>query len=256
MDSVQVAKFVSKEGSFTWTMTTNGYKNYTLNLVLWLREVANVPWKLCVICCDRESWDFFRREGVPCVFYTEKMEGGQINVSVFGSASFARLNAKKLAILDWVEQHTKELGIRKSLYLDGDIVVASDPWPYLDKISEPNLWFQCDCNHAQEHTEACKNICSGCIFHIHDEGQPLALYKFDADQWKASDFQDQPYIASRLRLLNTPFYTLPRSLFGNGGWQMGGAWKETPWILLHYNYFVGNKKKSAMQAAGHWRISY
>ena len=259
MDSSQVAKFVSKEGSLTWTMTTNGYKTYTLNLVSWLRDVAKVPWKLCVICCDRESWDFFRREGVPCVLYSEKMEGGQTSLSVFGSASFARLNAKKLAILDWVEQNADELGIRKSLYLDGDIVVAADPWPTLHEIAKEkncSLLFQCDCNHAEEHDTECKCICSGCIYRNHEGGRPLSLYKFDAEQWKAAEYQDQPYIANRLKLLDLPFYTLPRPLFGNGGWQKGGAWKEKPWILLHYNYRVGNSKKSAMVSAGHWRISY
>ena len=258
MESQQVAKFVSKEGSLTWTMTTNGYKTYTLNLVSWLRDVAKVSWKLCVICCDRESHEFFRREGVPCLLYSDKMEGGQTSVSVFGSASFARLNLKKLKILDWVETHANALGIRKSLYLDGDIVVAADPWPVLDEIAKQkgaSLLFQCDCYHGIDHAD-CRSICSGCICRFHD-GEPLiSLYKVDAEQWKAADFQDQPYIANRLTLLNIPFYTLPRRLFGNGGWQKGGAWRQGDWILLHYNYRAGNSKKSAMQESGHWRISY
>jgi hypothetical protein len=257
MDSNQVKKFVSKEGSLTWTMTTNGYKAYTLNLVSFLREVAKVSWKLCIICCDRESFDFFRREGVPCVLYGEKMEGAQTSVSLFGSASFARLNLKKLQLLDWVEVNAKELGIQKSLYLDGDIVIKQDPWPVLDTIRQEKggLLFQCDCNHAEDHV-TCSCICSGCICHYHEEDKPLNLYKLDTEQWKAAEYQDQPYIAKRLQTLSLPFYTLPRPLFGNGGWQKGGAWKESDWVLLHYNYRVGNTKKSAMQAAGHWRISY
>lgn len=254
---MDIRRFVSKEGSFTWTMTTNGYKLYTLNLVSWLRTKANVSWTLCVICCDPESYEFFRREHVPCLFFAEKAEGGQHSMSVFGSASFARLNLKKLRLLDWIQKTSLSLGIRKSLYLDGDIVVAQDPWPLLDTIQRirgGSLFFQCDCFHSDVH-ETCRSICSGCIVHYHENNEPFSLYKVETEPWKAAEMQDQPYIQTRLQTLAIPFDTLPRDSFGNGGWQKGGAWKTQPWVLLHYNYRSGDSKKSAMKAAGHWLLA-
>jgi hypothetical protein len=252
------------EGRIVWTMTTNGYKLYTFNLLKSI-QAAKVPWKLCIICCDAESYTFFRREGIPAVAWRGTASqrpaapragpraGPQISVAAFGTNEFKIWNRVKIDLLRWF---ATSCVAEWSLYLDGDIVVRRDPWPpLLSDSSGCDFFFQCDCGHARPHSDAsCKNICSGVIFTRHRDAAQAGLYDMNELLWKASLEQDQPYIAARLAETSTPFRTLPRQLFGNGEWQKGGAWGADDWVLLHYNFRVGDTKRAAMKKDGHWRI--
>lgn len=246
-----------KDGRVVWTMTTNGYKFYTLNLIAWLKDVAKVPWTLCVICCDAESYSFFRREGIQCISYETSTNKGQQRIAAFGTDDFAKWNKKKVELLKWFAENAKGLGITRTLYLDGDIVVQRDPWPVLEecfKETDVDFLFQCDCVGVEDHSD-CGVICSGVIAQrIGEVATPL--YEFEKEGWLAADRQDQPYIAQRLKTLGIPYKTLKRSLWGNGDWQKSSRWKEDQWVLLHYNYRVGDTKKAAMRSFGHWRIPY
>jgi hypothetical protein len=237
-------------------MTTNGYKFYTLNLIAFLKEVAKVPWRLCVICCDSESYSYFRREGIPCVAYQSEHKG-QRAIAAFGTDDFARWNRKKVELLHWFAKESAGLGITKTLYLDGDIVVQRDPWAFLEAEwaqGAPDYLFQCDCVGKEDH-EGCGVICSGVIAQ-RITGSMDTLYEFVPEEWLAAERQDQPYIGRRLKTLGIPYKTLKRSLWGNGHWQKGEGWRGIPWVLLHYNYRVGDTKKAAMKTFGHWRIPY
>ena len=241
-----------KNRRIVWTMTTSAYKMYTLNLRKWLTRVAKVPWTLCIICCDQDSYSFFRRESIPCIFYKENnvRNRGQNSIAVFGSNEFKLWNRIKVDLLRWF---CVEPELDWSLYLDGDIVVQRDPWPELIDL-KGNLFFQCDCAHGNTHDTPCRTICSGVIATRHVSPSQAGLYDFDEALWKESLEQDQPYIAARLEETHTPFTTLSRPLFGNGQWQQKGHWKHYDWVLLHYNYRSGDNKKAAMRAAGHWLL--
>lgn len=238
-------------------MTTNGYKFYTLNLLTWLRDKAKVPWKLAVVCCDKESEGFFRREGWPCARFDMPPRKQQIGLSPFGSEEFKVWNRAKLDILHWIASHSNEFGIQQSLYLDGDIVVARDPWL---GYSTKGLAFQCDCSHFDEHTSQtpCKSPCTGVIFVDHTESKEILeqLFTIDETKWKEAMEQDQPYVTQRLEQLHIRYSILSRSQYGNGNWQRSNRWKEDDWILLHYNYRVGDTKKQAMRKYSHWLIPY
>jgi hypothetical protein len=238
------------ERRIVWTMTTSGYKYYTMNLRKWLQQVALVPWILCIICCDQDSYTFFRRENIPCIFYKDPAvkNRGQVGMAPFGSNEFKVWNRIKVDLLRWFCTQSLDW----SLYLDGDIVVQRDPWPELLRL-EGNLFFQCDCGNADNHTD-CGNICSGVIATRHVSPRQADLYSFDSALWKESFEQDQPYIAERLKQTQTPFHILSRPLFGNGYWQQKGPWTEHAWVLLHYNYRHGDNKKAALRAAGHWLL--
>lgn len=244
------------EGRLTWTMTTNGYKFYTLNLISWLRDVAKVPWKLCVICCDKESYLFFRREGYSCILYDGKAMN-QMKAASFESQEFGRIVRKKLELLLWISKHAQEFGITKSLFLDGDIVVQRDPWPCLEGLWEggmKELAFQCDCFGDEDHLD-CGVACTGVIAQNHSfDTSPI--WTFHEETWKDSSNNDQVFVQKRLKALETPYSTLPRPEWCNGTWQKSMKWKDHDWVLLHYNYRVGDTKKAAMKALGHWRIPY
>jgi hypothetical protein len=256
------------EGTFTWTMTTAAYKFYTLNLLTWLKK-AGVPWRLCIICCDTESYTFFQREGVACVKWDMAKARGQQRIAAFGTEEFKVWNRAKLDILRWIAEKADEIGVKESLYLDGDIIVCQDPWKWISctlasgsSLIEKSLWFQCDCAHAEEHGTSspdCRAPCSGVIYARHTGMKETlqSLYTYVKGEWLAASEQDQPYITNRLENLSIPFGILPRAEFGNGHWQKSMKWAKTSaWILLHYNYRVGDTKKAAMKTYGHWLIPY
>lgn len=257
MDAGSIQRFVLNE-SIVWTMTTSGYIKYTLNLVTWLRTVAKVPWTLCIVCCDRESEAFFRRENIPCIFWNEP--GRRVDgMAAFGTPSFEKCNKQKLSILDWFANRYAEAEIKYSLYLDGDIVVRKDPWPLILKRFEEldvNILFQCECFNVDSHEDEanCGIICSGVIASRHTPGSNL--YTWEKELWEASEKQDQPFIAKRLRLTATPFGMLSRRGFGNGAWQKSGRWRDDDWCLIHYNYFVSGSKRAAMQKENHWLVQH
>lgn len=254
MNPESIKSFVTVDGRCTWTMTTNGYKYYTLNLLVWLRDIAKVPWKFLIVCCDSESLAFFRREGIPCVGYKAQEQKGQQQISGFGTDSFAKWNRKKMELFQWFcGPEARSVNIRESLYLDGDIVVREDPWPVLSKV-EGGIVCQCDCVGQENHSD-CGALCSGVVLLRHTKCNP-DVFQVVQEEWIAADRQDQPYIRNRIAKLGEPLRTLDRSLFGNGHWQMSKLWKTTPWILLHYNYRVGDTKKAAMKVDGHWKIPY
>lgn len=263
MNPDSIAKFVSN-GNITWTMTTIGYVKYTLNLVTWLRKIG-VPWLLCVICFDPESEAFFRREQIHCIQWKEGVRRTQDGMAAFGTPSFELCNRQKLSVLKWFALNYARLGIRNSLYLDGDIVIQRDPWPLfktvLDKGCSENIFFQCDCSNDEEHTgeefsDGCASPCSGVILTRHVDTSQANIYEINTDVWKAAGAMDQYYIMKTLALTNTPYKILGRRQFGNGVWQKSGRWKDGNWTLLHYNYMVSSTKRTEMKKAEHWIINY
>lgn len=258
MNIDDVKRFV-KDGRIAWTMTTVGYTKYTLNLSQWLTTIAKVPWTLCVVCCDKESEAFFRREKVPYISWNgERVKRTQDGMAAFGTTAFEKCNRQKLSILEWFCLNYSACGITHSMYLDGDIVVKKDPWPLLvSKFNDVSLLFQCDCSIPLEHEYGfnCKNICSGFIATQHEPGQE-ALYKWESELWEKVLKQDQPFIVKRLDVINIPYQILERRQFGNGVWVKGGEWKDGNWCLLHYNYLVSSSKRTALKENGHWIVPF
>jgi hypothetical protein len=250
-----IGQFV-KDGRLLWTMTTNGYKFYTVNLIWWLRNVAKVHWPFCVICCDRESYIYFRQEGIACIQYDGK-HMNQRKLASFETQEFGRIVIKKLEILHWISKNANKYGITKSLYIDGDIVVQRDPWPVLDGLWEngmKELAFQCDCSNDEEHID-CGVACTGVIAMKHTyDASPI--WQFHKETWLKSNNNDQAFVGYRLKELKVDYSTLPRPEWCNGTWQKSMKWKDHNWVLLHYNYRVGDTKKAAMKEQGHWRIPY
>lgn len=251
----EIRSFVH-EGHLTWTMTTNGYKYYTLNLISWLRDVAKVPWKLCIVCVDTESYTFFRREGIPCICF-DKTKGQLSRPASFGTSEFGSVVKKKLDIFLWIAKYANENGISKSLFLDGDIVVQRDPWPVLEGLwgsGAKELLFQCDCANDNEHLD-CGVACTGVVAQDH-KIDTSEIWTFNKELWSTCENNDQAFVQKRLKALEYSYGTLPRPEWCNGMWQKSLKWKDHAWVLLHYNFRVGDTKKGAMKTYGHWRIPY
>ena len=258
------------EKTLVFTVTTNGYKFLTWNL--WLHVMSlSVPWKLCIVCLDKESHRFFQQiAGIPSVLLPGISLGGQgsqVRISQHGSNDFNRITRHKLSAFSEI---IKNQQVETVLYLDSDIVVFQDPLPSLRKYVTPEhpLWFQCDehntsftCSGSEQEGQ-CRNCCTGVIglelSSPENRAKLLDLFTFEEGLWKqCRENNDQEYIQKRMSMREVPFRTLPRDTFPNGLFLREDAWKQlaSP-VLLHFNFLVGDAKPRVIKSKGFWLVPY
>lgn len=247
---LQIKSFLY-EKTLVFTVTSDGYKYYTWNLYKMLQSLK-VPWKLCILCLDKESHDFMTRIAqIPSRLYS--MPGQHIAHKEpvrFGSTPFKRMNRMKLKALQELSQRSE---IETLIFMDSDIAVFQDFVPALQECLQTNrLLFQCDENiegsYECSNITACKNPCTGVIaMSLNEETRPTfkELYKIDLMAWDCC-MTDQDYIANRLKTLNLPYTTLARDKFPNGIFLSKNRYKETNPFLVHFNYIVGKMKQRIM----------
>ena len=251
-----------------FTVTTNGYKFLTWNLWLSIQKL-NVPWKLCILCLDKESHRFFSLvANIPSLVLPDirlQLQGDTTKVASHGSGDFNRITKLKLSAFTYLLQNPK---IQRLFYLDSDIVLFRDPLSYLQTTltAEYPLWFQCD-EHNPEYicsrvNNGCGNCCTGVIgFWIGSEQTRtlfLNMVSQNDDLWKqCKDNNDQEYIQKKMGLLNIQFQTFPRPLFPNGSFLRDDHWKSLPEpFLMHFNFIVGGNKQRVMKSKGFWLVPY
>lgn len=246
-------KFITVSGEFVFTLTNNGYKLLTLNLVRQI-QALKVPWTLCVICADKGSYLFFTQEGIPCRRIETPLPDMGPSLSPFGTKNFQTLNRVKLSLLtECIQKDEIEVGI----YLDGDIAVYRDFLPDIsDRVrrSDTKFFFQCDEKGREECSDTCPNFCTGVIVWKKGADSSLFSIKNDKALWDSTP-EDQVYVNTRFRLDGEPFQTLPRSQYPNGMFASLPGIKQTAY-LLHYNYLVGAMKQKKMKANGDWVLPY
>jgi hypothetical protein len=262
----EAVKCITPAGTLVCTLTSNGYKFYTLNLVRHLQELR-VPWRLAVFCTDAASATVLRREGIPCI----RLQGAPRGLDVaatgpapFGSRQFQLMNRRKLDMLAGVAglEQAKQI-----IYIDGDIAVYRDFVPDIEArlaAAPDTVHMQCDESTRVDCSgTACPNRCTG-FFAWSREGAPamrdvLRLGGAEAEAIWRERPEDQPFVNKRLASAGVPVLSLPRGLYPNGAYasmlKKGGIMREVA-MLLHYNYLVGDAKKGKMRANGDWLLPY
>lgn len=256
-----IHSFITPEGAFVFTLTNNGYKLLTYNLVCHIQNLK-VPWKLCIICADYGSFYFFRNMGVPCIRLQKPLDNFGTDVSPFGTKHFQILNLKKLELL---HLFSSDPVIRHGIYIDGDIAVYSDFLPDIStRLSAPTaskIYLQCDEQTRVDCSgnPGCINGCTGFIAWSH--GVDSRIFKVNEDTrdlWKSRP-EDQMFVNAMMQRLNIPVITLPRNLYPNGsfvGLYFNGSARKVGTHILHYNYLVGTSKQKKMKNNGDWIIPY
>ena len=247
------------EKTLVFTVTSDGYKFYTWNLYKMLQQLK-VPWKLCILCLDKESNEFFTRIAqIPSRLYL--MPGDKVlhkEPVRFGSVPFKRMNRMKIKSLQELSQRSE---LERLIFIDSDIAVFKDFVAYFAEklLSEP-LLFQCDekidDSFDCSNTKACKNPCTGVIgMALTEETRPHLknLYKVESEQWGTA-MTDQDYIANRLLALGLSYSTLPRTEFPNGIFLANNKYKENNPYLVHFNYIVGKMKQRIMIEKECWTL--
>lgn len=244
--------------TLVFTVTSDGYKDYSWNLWLLLQKTG-VPWKLCILCFDKESFDFLQRIAmIPCRLF--QLPGQTIDHKsplLFGTGAFKRMNRQKLLAL---EQLSQRKDLEKVLFLDSDIAVFRDPLPSLqDLLKEHFLWFQCDEKNETFvcSKESCSNPCTGVIaMSLTEQSRALLknLFSIRTDTW-AKAITDQDYIYEQLGFCHVPYKTLDRCTFPNGTFVTGDRYKQYDPVLLHFNHITGKEKKRMMKVRGCWLVA-
>lgn len=247
---MNIAPFLYKE-TLVWTLTTSGYKFYTLNLVRHL-EAAKVPWKLAIVCADKPVYRFFRNEGIPCVLYEKAQSESPGQMLLFGSKPFQEINLVKLDIL---ASFVARPEIKHCIYLDGDVVVTRDFVPdIMARLQETPLLFQCDEQRKTACEKPCRNCCTGLIAFSH--GVDAGIFKVtDKAAWSAAP-EDQRFVNTQIQTKGLSYDTLPRELYPNGVFSEGWKTECPQFSILHYNWLVGPSKLARMKKNGHWILPY
>jgi hypothetical protein len=262
----EVVKCLTPAGTLICTLTSNGYKFYTLNLVRHLQEIR-APWRLAIFCTDAAAATFLRGEGIPCIRLQQAPRGldnAATAPAPFGSRQFQLMNRRKLDMLAGV---TGLEAVKQVIYIDGDIAVYRDFVPDMEErltTAPDTVLMQCD---ARERVDCsgtiCPNRCTG-FFAWSTTGvaamrDVLRLSGSDAEAiWRECP-EDQPFVNKRLAAAGVPVISLPRGLYPNGAYasllKKGGIMREVA-MLLHYNYLVGDSKKGKMRINGDWLLPY
>jgi len=243
--------------TLVFTVTSDGYKYYTWNLYKMLQSLK-VPWKLCILCLDRESKDFFDRIAqIPSRLYLQP--GNTIphkSPLQFGTLQFKRINRLKVKALEDLSQKPQ---IDTLIFIDSDIAVFQDFLPaVLLELEKNPLVFQCDENREDSmecsDTDHCANPCSGFIGMslLGENRQRLKqVFGFHKETWD-SIVGDQDYIYARLKQFEIPYHTLPRNEFPNGVFLSENKFRKGNPFFLHFNYVVGNMKQRLMREKECW----
>jgi len=255
---LKIDPFVTDK-TLVFTVTSDGYKYYTWNLYKIL-QTLKVPWKLCILCLDRESNDFFNRIAqIPSRLYL--MPGDRVMHKEpvrFGTTPFKRMNRMKLKALQELSQRPE---LDTLIFIDSDIAVFKDFVPYLKDALQTNpLLFQCDENISGSfecsNTLHCSNPCTGVIGMLLNQetrSNLKELYKIVSDQWGPA-LTDQDYITSRLLSIGLSYATLSRPEFPNGIFLANNKYKEGNPYLVHFNYIVGKAKQAKMIEKECWAL--
>ncbi len=245
---MKVIPFLYENKTLVWTLTTSGYKFFTLNLYKHLEQIK-VPWKLMIVCADQPSYRFFQTQSIPCVMYEKGQRESLGQILLFGTKAFQEINAVKLDILN---SFSKNPEIENCIYMDGDIVVKENfLQDILSRLEATPLLFQCDEQKTDPCTKPCRNCCTGFIAwrHGYDGG---VFHLNNKEKWLAAP-EDQRWVNTRLQETTTQYDTIPRNLYPNGVFS-----QEPPegFFLLHYNWLVGPAKMMRMKKHKHWILPY
>jgi len=256
-----IIPFLTTGGAFVFTLTNNGYKRMTLNLVHHYRKLK-APWKLCVICADLNSYRFFKTENVDCLRLLNALPETGPDPSPFGTRQFQTLNLIKLQLLS---KFSSNPSVKYGIYIDSDIALYSDFLPdILERLNgcPSQILLQCDEQSRVDCSgnPSCPNGCTGFLAWSH--GLPSQVFTVEGIEattvWKSAP-EDQIFVNTMLRKLDIPVITLPRNLYPNGSFTSlytKTSSKKATTHLLHYNYLVGAAKEIKMKNNGDWLIPY
>ena len=209
----------AKNGTILLMMVDSGYYYQFLNsyYIGNLRMYDN----LLVVCLDIKSFNKLTRLHVPSVFFKKKINTYVEQFTVQGSPLFVEKMRLKLDII-----LTALLNGFNVLYMDSDIVLRRDPFPYLFGLESYDMLVQRDVS-----------ICAGFMF-LYARDPVIRLVKLAASY----KMDDQPALNRAYKETNEmKLLFLPENVFSSGKVFWGTHsfyWDpiDPQQIMIHNNY--------------------
>tara|TARA_B100000282_G_C31656051_1_gene455329 strand:+ start:86 stop:775 length:690 start_codon:yes stop_codon:yes gene_type:complete len=223
------------------TFTNEGYIDYTYNLLQSIKE-NKIDLNLKIYTLDKPSHNFFSERHDNVVLF-EKNDFPETLLKQsdknFGNLMIVKFNLIYLELL-------KNDNV---LYLDGDIVIKKNITEYLDTYSnESEIIFQNDLRPSKPDLI---NVCAGFMYITSNENtkkffkpEKKLIRKFN--RYKT---HDQTYINKNKNKFT--YSMLPLDDFPNGAHYYQHYENLDPY-LIHFNYVIGEKKRSLMIKHGEW----
>jgi len=223
------------------TFTNEGYIDYTYNLLQSIKE-NKIDLNLKIYTLDKPSHNFFSERHDNVVLF-EKNDFPETLLKQsdknFGNLMIVKFN---LIYLELLKNHNV-------LYLDGDIVIKKNITEYLDTYSnESEIIFQNDLRPSKPDLI---NVCAGFMYITSNENtkkffkpEKKLIRKFN--RYKT---HDQTYINKNKNKFT--YSMLPLDDFPNGAHYYQHYENLDPY-LIHFNYVIGEKKRSLMIKHGEW----
>jgi len=241
------------QGILPVTLANPGYAVHVLNLHRCL-QARGLPWRPAVAVTDGATAQQMESNGIRALTLPNPPQGQ--GMSRWLTRDFKEITFAKLDLL--LDCQRTFPGVHL-LFMDGDISIYQDPWPYLLRCLKEHpqvLCFgQCDeemISRPGAHRE-CPNLCSG-FFLIRAPWPSGSAVIFDHGWHRRRPLLeydcDQHFLNDAIRKHRIPSLAFDRSLVPNGVFLR----KEipAPALLLHYNYLIGTEKEQAMRARGDW----
>jgi hypothetical protein len=235
------------------TYTNYGYRHFVQNFILRIKQLE-LPWDFHLVCIDEESFKFFS-ETTSSELFDLKLSK---NFHKWTEKDYKLITVSKLDVLSHVLESRPEHPY--ILYLDTDIWINKDPLPHLENLIQQNpevdLFIQNDDPDRNKINE-CSNFCSGFMVLKNNEAiRNMLCYRehfFNVfGHENVTDITgDQWYINHYMAKYGMKVLVLERCLFPNGVFI---NFIPPEYLILHYNYLVGDVKREKMIKNGHWLL--
>ena len=255
------------------TLINDGYVDFTKNFLISMKLCAT-QFKLIVYCLDQASFDKITQLGFRRVCFPVKAVDTFLpknhsitytpNFTYWYQMQYKQIVFAKLDALKYTMQQMSPLGIKNVGFIDMDIWLFKDPTPFILKEvnnlqnADKAVFMQCDENNAKCTNRAvCANMCTGLIVFRNSNIDALNLFNYTANDIKTFS-SDQEFLNLKFKKQHISTLTVDKSLFLNGASvphlkkKKVGFSKES--CLIHFNYMIGDAKRTAMKLQGLWRV--
>lgn len=235
------------------TLTNNGYKTLTDNLLISMKKIG-IEELLKIYCIGDECYDYYKSNypynEIEKINLDDDSENSLSHWIEYRSSQNKDIEGKKR----WANITSyKFYSINKELrsgndviFIDGDIVFEKNPYCYLmEHIGDSDLLIQ---NDNQTYND--RQFCTG-FFYMKSNTKTITITDFSEISKNIDGFQnDQQYLRRFEKQMDVKY--LPLDLFPNGKY-----WREkipsNPYII-HFNYDVSGHKINRMKQFNKWYL--
>ena len=232
------------------TLTNNGYKELTCNLIYTLKKLG-IDDLLKIYCIGEESYNYFQKNytnsesvlvnpkeshlSTWCQYYAMQ------NPNEEGKKIWADLTSYKFYSI-----HNELVNGNDVIFVDGDIIFNKNPIPHLlSNIKDNDLLIQND-----EQSDDNPRMCTG-FFYLKSTPYTINMSNFENITKNISTFtNDQQYLRRHENNMKVSYLKLAE--FPNGKYWRENLPKEH--YIIHFNYDTGTHKINRMKKYNHWYI--